>query len=135
MNRIGKQARPNSDQRVQVGGVNIFKTLGHPDADAAFAKVELAYKTHMLIERKGLNQTQAAALLGTDRARVSNLMRGRLKEFSLERPFHFRTRPIGWHVTQKSFVHPFVHFRPSKYKGLRRFVSPGFGKLRSRPPS
>jgi predicted XRE-type DNA-binding protein len=71
------------------GGVNVFKTLGRPDADEAFAKIELAFKIHTLIEQKGLSQTQAAKLLGTDRARVSNLMRGRLKEFSIERLFHF----------------------------------------------
>jgi len=74
--------------RIHPGG-NIFKSLGRPDADEAFAKVELAYNIHTLIEQLGLNQTNAAKLLGTDRARVSNLMRGRLKEFSIDRLFHF----------------------------------------------
>ena len=71
------------------GGVNVFKDLGRPDANEAFAKVELAYKIHDLIGALGLNQSEAAKLLGTDRARVSNLLRGRLKEFSIERLFHF----------------------------------------------
>lgn len=81
-----------NDTRVTDGGVNVFKTLGRPDADEAFAKVELAYQIHTLIERMGLSQTQAAKKLGTDRARVSNLMRGRLKEFSIDRLFHFLTQ-------------------------------------------
>ncbi len=55
------------DSSVLVGGVNIFKSLGRSDADEAFAKVELAYKIHTLIQRKGLSQTQAGRLLGTDR--------------------------------------------------------------------
>jgi predicted XRE-type DNA-binding protein len=74
---------------VFVGGVNVFKSLGRSDADEAFAKVELAYRIQMLIQQRGLNQTQAARLLCTDRARVSNLMSGRLKEFSIDRLFHF----------------------------------------------
>lgn len=78
-----------NDTAVFVGGVNIFKSIGRADADEAFAKVGLAYKIHGLIEKMGLSQTEAAKLLGTDRARVSNLMRGRLKEFSIERLFHF----------------------------------------------
>jgi predicted XRE-type DNA-binding protein len=82
------RARTN-DARVLVGSVNVFKDMGRADADEAFAKVELAYKIHSLIEKMGLSQTEAAKLLSTDRARVSNLMRGRLKEFSIERLFHF----------------------------------------------
>jgi predicted XRE-type DNA-binding protein len=91
------------DDRVLNGGVNIFKTLGRPDADEAFAKVELAYQIHALIEQMGLSQTQAAKRLGTDRARVSNLMRGRLKEFSIGRLFHFLTQ-LGQDVDVT--VHP-----------------------------
>jgi predicted XRE-type DNA-binding protein len=78
-----------SDTRVVVGGVNVFKDLARADADEAFAKVELAFRIHNLIRRRKLSQTQAARLLSTDRARVSNLMRGRLKEFSIDRLFHF----------------------------------------------
>lgn len=85
----GRNRGPKNGTRVLIGGVNVFKDLGRPDADEAFAKVELAYKIHRLIEDMGLNQTAAAKLLGTDRARISNLMRGRLKEFSIGRLFHF----------------------------------------------
>jgi predicted XRE-type DNA-binding protein len=77
------------DRQVTVGGVNIFKPLRRTDANEAFAKIGLAYRIHVLIERSGLTQTQAGKLLGTDRARISNLMRGQLKEFSIERLFHF----------------------------------------------
>jgi predicted XRE-type DNA-binding protein len=91
MNSNGHKTRnpPKKDTRVIVGGANVFKSLGRPDADEAFAKVELAYRIHLLIERMGWTQTEAAKRLATDRARVSNLMRGRLKEFSIDRLFHF----------------------------------------------
>jgi predicted XRE-type DNA-binding protein len=84
-----KKARQNDDARVLIGSGNVFRDLGRADADEALAKVELAYKVHRLIEQLGISQTAAAALLGTDRARVSNLMRGRLAEFSIERLFYF----------------------------------------------
>ena len=84
-----KKKSTKNNTHVLVGGVNLFKDLGRPDADEAFAKVELAYKIHTLIEKMALTQTEAAKLLATDRARVSNLMRGRLKEFSMERLFQF----------------------------------------------
>jgi predicted XRE-type DNA-binding protein len=87
-----KRKPMRNDARVLIGGANLFKDLGRHDAEEAFAKVELAYRIHTLIEETGLNQTQAAKLLGTDRARVSNLMRGRLKEFSMDRLFHFLNR-------------------------------------------
>jgi predicted XRE-type DNA-binding protein len=83
------RTKRRDDTSVFIGRGNVFKDLGLPDADEMFAKVELAYRIYMLIEKSGMNQTRAAKLLGTDRARVSNLMRGRLKEFSMERLFQF----------------------------------------------
>ncbi len=80
------------DAEIRLGGINVFNALGRGDADEVFAKVELAYKIHALIDTLGLSQTQAGTLLRTDRARVSNLMRGRLKEFSIDRLFHFLNR-------------------------------------------
>ena len=106
-----KKMRKN-DANVFVGGVNVFKSLGRADADEAFAKVELAYKIHGLILQMGLNQTQAARLLCTDRARVSNLMAGRLKEFSIDRLFHFLNKlgqDIDVTIRPKQRAHAQVH--------------------------
>ena len=91
-NHSNSKKRAPSGERITMGTHNVFADLGRPDADEAFAKVELAFEIHSLIEKRGLNQSAAAKILGTDRARVSNLMRGRLKEFSIERLFHFLTR-------------------------------------------
>jgi predicted XRE-type DNA-binding protein len=108
-----KKRKPSSDDsKIRIGGTNIFKDLRRPDADEAFAKIELAYKIHTLIEKMGLTQTQAAALLRTDRARVSNLMRGRLKEFSIDRLFHFLNKlgqDIDITIRPKRYTHAQVH--------------------------
>ncbi len=87
-----KRQRAKANTEVFVGSTNIFADLRRGDADEAFAKVELAYQIHNLIQQLGLSQTQAAKLLHTDRARVSNLMRGRLSEFSIDRLFRFLNR-------------------------------------------
>ncbi len=111
--KTNKKKKPlNDDARVRIGGTNVFKDLNRPDADEAFAKVELAYKIHTLIEKMGLTQTQAATLLCTDRARVSNLMRGRLKEFSLDRLFHFLNKlgqDIDVTIRPKRHAHAQLH--------------------------
>jgi predicted XRE-type DNA-binding protein len=84
-----KKRLPKEDARVRVDTTNIFHGLGRRDADEIFAKMELAYKIQSLIGQMNMTQTKAASLLGTDRARISNLMRGQLKEFSMERLFYF----------------------------------------------
>ena len=81
--------RRRDDATVFVGSGNVFEDLGRPDAAEAMVKVELAYRIHRLIEDSGLTQTQAAKRLGVDQPKVSNLMRGRLKDFSIERLFRF----------------------------------------------
>jgi len=58
-----------------------------------------------LIEKKGLNQTEAAALLDIDQPKISALSQGKLAGFSLERLFRFLTildYDITIEVTPKS---------------------------------
>jgi predicted XRE-type DNA-binding protein len=75
-----------------IGSDNIFRDIGIPNPEEALAKADLAIKIHALIQDLGLTQTQAAKKLGTDRARISNLMRGRLREFSIERLMEYLNR-------------------------------------------
>ena len=106
------RTKRHDDTSVFVGSGNVFKDLGLPDADEMLAKVELAYTIYVLIEKAGMNQTRAAKLLGTDRARVSNLMRGRLKEFSIERLFQFLNKlgqDVDVTVRPKRQQHASVH--------------------------
>jgi len=61
-----------------VGGSNVFEDLGHPRPAEALAKAELARKIGGIIERRGLTQAAAAAILEVDQPKVSALIRGRL---------------------------------------------------------
>ena len=49
------------------------------------AKAELAAKIIAEIQRRRLTQTQAAAILGIDQPKVSDLKQGKLSGFSIER--------------------------------------------------
>jgi predicted XRE-type DNA-binding protein len=66
---------------------NVFADLGLPEAEDRLLKAQLALKIQQLIEQKGMTQAEIAPLLGLDQPKVSNLMRGRLVGFSVERLF------------------------------------------------
>jgi predicted XRE-type DNA-binding protein len=81
--------RTMARKRYVVGSGNVFGDLGHPKPAEALAKAELARKIGTIIERRGLTQSAAAALLEVDQPKVSALTRGRLAGFSLDRLVRF----------------------------------------------
>lgn len=66
---------------------NVFADLDLPEAEDRLLKAQLALKIQQLIKQKGMTQAEIAPLLGLDQPKVSNLMRGRLAGFSVERLF------------------------------------------------
>jgi predicted XRE-type DNA-binding protein len=74
---------------VEESSGNVFADLGLPDADELLAKAELVRTIRRLIEDQELTQTEAAQLLGTTQPKVSDLFRGRLDGFSMERLYRF----------------------------------------------
>lgn len=66
---------------------NVFADLGLPEAEDRLLKAQLALKIQQLIEQKGMTQAEIAPFLGLDQPKVSNLIRGRLSGFSVERLF------------------------------------------------
>lgn len=68
---------------------NVFTALNLPDADEWLAKAELARAIQRLIGTLGLTQIQAAAALGGAQSDISNLARGRLAGYSMERLYRF----------------------------------------------
>ncbi len=86
--RVREPARPESDERAvtTVGpNDNIFAALELPDADEWLAKAELARAIGRVIRDRGLTQSAAARMLGVVQSDISNLNRGRLAGYSLER--------------------------------------------------
>jgi predicted XRE-type DNA-binding protein len=76
---------------VSRGTGNVFADLGYPDAAERQTKLRLAYALNQVLERRGLPQAQAAALLGVNQPKVSALMNYRLEGFSVERLMTFLT--------------------------------------------
>lgn len=82
--RIGDE-----EETVYQVGDNVFADLGRPDAVELLAKAELVRGIRHLIAARGLAQAAAASLLGIAQPDVSNLHRGRLAGFSMERLYRF----------------------------------------------
>jgi predicted XRE-type DNA-binding protein len=73
----------------EVSSGNIFADLGLPDAEELFARANLMLRVTILIKERGLTQAQAAKVLGTNQPTVSDLIRGKITKFSLERLIGF----------------------------------------------
>jgi len=74
---------------VREGSGNVFADLQVPNSTEALAKAEIAVQIGSTIERRGLTQAAAAAVLGVDQADVSDLVRGKLRGFSTDRLIRF----------------------------------------------
>ncbi len=84
-----KTVRSHASVRVEEGSGNVFRDLGVRNPDEALMKAKLAMVIGDLIRDLHLTQSAVAAKLGIDQPKVSLLLRGRLREFSVERMFRF----------------------------------------------
>jgi len=78
-----KQTIPQVDVHDSTG--NVFEDMGMPDAEERLAKAELARVIRKEIRERSLSQSEAAELLGIKQPDVSDLVRGKLSRFSMER--------------------------------------------------
>ena len=74
------------------GTANVFEDLGYPDAVERQAKLRLAYALNQVIDRRGLTQAAAAAILGLSQPKVSALKNYKLAGFSVERLMNLLTQ-------------------------------------------
>jgi predicted XRE-type DNA-binding protein len=68
---------------------NVFEDLGFPDAQEALAKSKLAIAIYLIIKARKLTQQQAAEIMGTDQPHVSDIIRGKLSGFTIDRLLKF----------------------------------------------
>jgi len=76
----------------EVSSGNVFADIGMAEPVESLAKAELARKVGSIIKHRHLNQAEAAKLLGIDQPKVSRLLRGQLKEFSMTKLLDFMLR-------------------------------------------
>jgi len=67
-------------------GENLFLALGFPphEAEVLQLRADLMGRLRLWLKDSGLTQAEAAEKLGITQARVSNLVRGHWKKFSLD---------------------------------------------------
>jgi predicted XRE-type DNA-binding protein len=87
--RTKRNAKPAD---VHTGSGNVFADLRLPNPEELQHKADLAREVITLVNARGMTQKAAAALLGIDQPKVSDLMRGNLKAFSIERLLTFLTK-------------------------------------------
>ncbi len=73
------------DVDVEMGSGNVYADLGYGDAEEMLIKAQLVAKIAEIIKRKGITQTQAAALLQMPQPKLSNLLSGRFRGVSERR--------------------------------------------------
>ena len=83
------KARRNEKIEFEAGSGNVFADIGVKNPEEALLKAQLAMVIGNLIRKLDLTQGQAAAKLGIDQPKVSMLLRGHLRDFSVERLFRF----------------------------------------------
>lgn len=76
---------------------NVFSDLDLPDAEERLAKAMISRLIARTIDGRGLTQVQAAELLGTTQPKISDVVRGQLAGFSMDRLFRFLTA-LGMNV-------------------------------------
>ena len=81
-----------SNPSYEISSGNVFADIGIKDPADALAKAELARKIASIIKHRHLIQADAAQLLGIDQPNISRLLRGQLKDYSMERLLHFLLR-------------------------------------------
>lgn len=83
---------------------NVFADLNLPHGEEYMLKVKIAHAIASTVKKRDLTQSQAAAIIGTDQAKVSALFRGRLEGFSIDRLFQFLLllgRDVDIHISKR----------------------------------
>jgi predicted XRE-type DNA-binding protein len=96
------------------GSGNVFADIGIPNPEEALAKAEIARQVNLVLAGRGLSQVKGAAILGVPQPRVSDLARGRLQKFSLEKLLDFANR-VGIDVE--------IRMKPSRRPRLKVLVA------------
>lgn len=78
-------SRITDETAVVRGSGNVFADIGVPDPELAQAKAGICHKIYATIRDRGLTQIQAAKLMGVDQPKVSEITRGRVRSYTIDR--------------------------------------------------
>ena len=65
---------------------NLFRDLGFADVESESLRIrsKLMGQLRLMIEERGLTQTEAGELMGVSQPRISDLVRGKIEKFSTD---------------------------------------------------
>lgn len=88
----------SADTKVTPSSGNVFADLGLANPEEHLAKSTIAIVIGELIRERGLSQTEAGKILGLSQPNISNLVRGRLDKFTIDRLMRYM-RKLDYDVT------------------------------------
>jgi predicted XRE-type DNA-binding protein len=73
-----------SKNRYEKGSPNVFKDIAVPNAEEHFIKAQLVFKIDAILQKRGMKQVDAAKLFQVRQPDISKMLRGELRQFSVE---------------------------------------------------
>jgi predicted XRE-type DNA-binding protein len=84
-------AEEMADTRVEMGEGSIYEQLGYKEHKEMETKATLVMEITKAIRKKKITQTEAAEMLGISQPKLSGLLNGCFRGYSVERLMHFLT--------------------------------------------
>lgn len=82
------QARQDNDKEditITESTGNVYKDAGYRNPDDALLKSRIAMQIYYAVKERELTQQEAAEIMGTDHAKVSRILSGKLRGFTTDR--------------------------------------------------
>lgn len=83
------RTRTANGEIVEESSGNVFADLDFPNPEEHLVKVELVARIDALLKARGLTQAQASKLLGVKQPDLLNMLRGRVRGYSVHRLLTF----------------------------------------------
>jgi predicted XRE-type DNA-binding protein len=93
-NTVARRSHKAKDTRLTYGSDNVFEDVGFEAVEAANLKVraDLLLDLREYIRARGWTQAQAAAFFGETQPRISNLLKGEISRFSVDKLINMLAR-------------------------------------------
>ena len=95
--------------KFEEGSGNVFADLGLKDSDELFARGQIGFCVHKIVNDKNLKQREIGAVLGIAQSDVSHLMNGHYSRFTTDKLLDFLKRldrKVTIRIAQHTAVEP-----------------------------
>ena len=78
-------------EKIEAGSGNVFADVGFADADTHLLKAGIVARIDKILHRRRLTDKQAAELFNLSQGKLSRLVRGHFREYSVEKLLYLLT--------------------------------------------